>query len=361
MVHHPDRDLLVGAVPGQERQVAPVGGGALERDHVRVGGEQVRQRPLVGGPLPVERLLVRIAPAGVQPDLGVHARDLPIHRLRVELQITVGRARSPCNMMLGLLDLDDPAARRRHLAQLRVEDVGEGEDHVAVAAIVAVHQHLGQGLRGDGPELHRSRGEPLRGLEERRVLQRPAAERLAHHRGLVGLHHLVEDVPGAQRAPAPAGRTVLRPRDAAQALDHVVEPRLAAHREIEARVAVGDQVEASQLLLAHQARHRVQVLLTEARIAQCVLEGPTAQLLGEPVRARVGAGDGGGQDQVAGGVEHGPTVPRRPSSVKPAASRARPRECTRAGGSRRRAPRPPRSCWRRASPAAPACRPSRRG
>jgi hypothetical protein len=35
------------------------------------------------------------------------------------------------------------------------------------------------------------------------------------------------------------------------------------------------------------------------------------------VRARIGAGDGGGQDQIAGGVQHGPTLPTAPRAVKP--------------------------------------------
>jgi hypothetical protein len=58
-------------------------------------------------------------------------------------------------VVLRLLDLDDPTARRGDVLELRIEDVGEGQDHVAVSAVVAVHQHLGERLGGDRPELHR--------------------------------------------------------------------------------------------------------------------------------------------------------------------------------------------------------------
>src|SRR4029453_15132125 len=40
VVHHADGDLLVGAVLAEERQVAAVGRGALQRDHVGLGGEE---------------------------------------------------------------------------------------------------------------------------------------------------------------------------------------------------------------------------------------------------------------------------------------------------------------------------------
>ena len=169
---------------------------------------------------------------------------------------------------------------------------------------MAVDEHLDERLSGDGPELHGPRGEALGGLEEGRVLQPAARDRLADHRRLIGLHHLIENVTGPERAPAAARRTVDVAGDAAQTLDHVEEPRLAAHGEIEARVAVGDDVEPRHLLLSNQTRHRVQVLFAEARVPEGVLEAAAAQLLGEPVGARIRARDRGGQNRVSRRVQH---------------------------------------------------------
>jgi hypothetical protein len=45
--------------------------------------------------------------------------------------------------------------------------------------------------------------------------------------------------------------------------ERIEEPRAAAHREVEAGVAVADDVQAGALLLAHQTRRRVEVLLAE--------------------------------------------------------------------------------------------------
>ena len=60
--------------------------------------------------------------------------------------------------------------------------------------------------------------------------------------------------------------------DAGDALDRIEEPGLAADREIEAAVAVGDDIEAGGLLLGDDAGDGVEVLLAEQRIAQRRLE-----------------------------------------------------------------------------------------
>src|SRR5206468_4837696 len=96
---------------------------------------------------------------------------------------------------------------------------------------------------------------------------------------LIGLHHLVEDLARTDRLPAGARHAVHVARDAEEPLDRVEEPGLAAHREVEPRVAVGDDVEAGLLLLPDDAAHGVQVLLAEARVAERLLEGPTPQHL----------------------------------------------------------------------------------
>ena len=108
-------------------------------------------------------------------------------------------------------------------------------------------------------------------------------------------------------------------RDAEEPLDRVEEPGLAAHREVEPRVAVGDDVEAGLLLLPDDAAHGVQVLLAEARVAERFLEGPPPQHLGEPRRPRPGAGDGRRQREIARRVEHGSAPPPAKRATGPGA------------------------------------------
>src|SRR2546428_8601744 len=70
--------------------------------------------------------------------------------------------------------------------------------------------------------------------------------------------------------------------DAAEPLDRVEEPRLAADGEVEPAVAVGDDVEPRGLLGVDHARDRVEVLLAENRLAHRRLERAPVQALGEP-------------------------------------------------------------------------------
>ncbi|PYQ00951.1 MAG: hypothetical protein DMF83_26865 [Acidobacteria bacterium] len=134
---------------------------------------------------------------------------------------------------------------------------------------------------------------------------------------MVRLHHLAQDVARRQPAPAAGRRAVHVAGDAAQPLDDVEEPRLAADGEVEARVAVGDDVEPRHLLLADETRHRVEVLLAEARVTERVLEAAPAQFLDEPLRPRIGAGDRRRQHEVAGGAQHGTTLRPARGGVKP--------------------------------------------
>jgi hypothetical protein len=52
--------------------------------------EEIRQGTLVARGLPVDTLLIRIAPAGVDPDLGVDADELTVKCLGEKLQVGVG-------------------------------------------------------------------------------------------------------------------------------------------------------------------------------------------------------------------------------------------------------------------------------
>jgi len=93
--------------------------------------------------------------------------------------------------------------------------------------------------------------------------------------------------------------------DAAEAFDWIEEPGLAANGQVEAAVAVRHDIEPCGLLLGDDTGNRVKILFAEERIAERGLERSAGQAAVEPKRSRVGAGDGGGQDQVARDSEHG--------------------------------------------------------
>ena len=77
--------------------------------------------------------------------------------------------------------------------------------------------------------------------------------------------------------------------DAAEPLDRIEEPGLAADGEVEAAVAVGHDVEPGGFLLGDDAGDRVEILFAEQRVAQRGLERPAVQAAVEPQRPRVGA------------------------------------------------------------------------
>jgi hypothetical protein len=140
---------------------------------------------------------------------------------------------------------------------------------------VLVPEHPGQAGRADRAELHGLVGEPLGDLPERGVLEGTAREPVLHHRRLIGLLHLPEDLARAQVValhPAPGG--VLMSLDAAEPLDGIEEPGFAAHRQVEAAVAVRHDVEARGLLGIDDGGHGVEILLAEHRVAKGGLERP---------------------------------------------------------------------------------------
>src|SRR5438046_464800 len=137
--------ILVGPMLREERQVLAIATGALEGDDVGVELQQIRQRALVARRLPVHALLVRIPPAGMNPDLDVDADELAVERLGQELEVGVGAIGARRAAVVGrLLDLDQRAAGRGQLTELRVHDVREVVDQLLVVAVVLVPQHAGQ-------------------------------------------------------------------------------------------------------------------------------------------------------------------------------------------------------------------------
>ena len=209
-------------------------------------------------------------------------------------------------MVRRLLHLDQRAAGGGHVAELRVHDVAEIEDHRLVVVVELVPQHRRERGGADGAEFHRPVRHALRDLPERGVFQRTARELLAHDAGLIGLLHLPQYLAGTQpvaRHPAPRGVAVAA--DAAETFDRIEEPGLAAHGQIEAAVAVRHDIEPCGFLLGDDAGDRVEILFAEQGIAERGLERSAGQAAVKPKRSRVGARDRGGQHHIARDGEHG--------------------------------------------------------
>ena len=93
-------------------------------------------------------------------------------------------------------------------------------------------------------------------------------------------------------------------REARHVGQRIALPAHAADFLVVMRVAVGDDVEAGDLLRAHEARHRVLVLLAVARVDHRLEEALAAEHRRVPGRPRQRADDRGRQHHVGGGFEH---------------------------------------------------------
>src|SRR6516165_8935141 len=243
----------------------------------------------------------------MHPDLGIHVDELPIERLGEDLEIGIRAVwLLGAHMMRRFLHLDQRATGSRHIAELRVDDLAEIEDHRFVVVVVLVPQHRREGGSADGTEFHRAVRHAPRDLPQRGIFQRTAREPLAHYARLIGLLHLPQYLAGAQtvtRHPAPRSVAVIA--DPTEAFDWIKEPGLAPHREIEAAVAVRHDVEPGCFLFGDDAGHRVKILLAEQGIPERGFERSSGQAAVKPKRPRVGARDGGGKDHVARDSEYG--------------------------------------------------------
>src|SRR6516165_4975013 len=76
MVDNADADLLVGPDVLEQMQVLPVRARAFEGQYIAVELQQVRQSAFVTRHFPMNALLIRISPAGMHPDLGIHVDEL---------------------------------------------------------------------------------------------------------------------------------------------------------------------------------------------------------------------------------------------------------------------------------------------
>ena len=121
----------------------------------------------------------------------------------------------------------------------------------------------------------------------------PAADRPDDRRHDARLEEVVQDVAGRIERAAAARRRRLGVGavEARHVMSRIGAPALAADILVEARVAVGDDVETGKLLGAQIRADRVGVLLAEAAVDHSVEEGPRAQILGVPAGPRQRADD----------------------------------------------------------------------
>ena len=232
---------------------------------------------------------------------------------------------------LRLLDLDHRAAGVGEVVIFLVERIGDGENAIRDALVVTILQREGDDLRRDAAELHRLLGEALRGLPHRGVLQVAAPERSGDHRHDARFQIIVQDVAARKPDAAAPGRRRHRMRDveARHVVGRIGGPALAADVVIEAAVAVGDDVETGEFLVAQIAGQRVLVLLAKAPRHHRLEEMPRAEIFRVPARPRQRAGDGGRQHDVLGGAVHYNSSPKfqpsrwRPVTVDPILERRR--------------------------------------
>ena len=195
----------------------------------------------------------------MRPDFGLGAQ--PFHRAvehldhQFEREHLVLNAAGGRQMNLRLLDLDHRAAGVGELGIFFVERLGDGEHALGQRLVVSVLRRERDDLRRHGAEFHRTRGQPLCGLPQCGVLQVAAPDRADNDRHHPRFQIIVQDV--AARKPETAAPGRRRPRVAALVAGHVMRriagPALAANVVVEAAIAVGDDVEASELLLAQIA------------------------------------------------------------------------------------------------------------
>src|SRR5664279_6408698 len=115
----------------------------------------------------------------------------------------------------------------------------------------------------------------------------------------------------------------MRDIEAGHVVGRIGGPALAADVVIEPAVAVGDDVETGEFLVAQIASQRIFVLLAKAPRHHRLEEMPRAEIFRVPARPWQRAGDGGRQNDVLGGAVHCNSSPKcqasrwRPVTVGP--------------------------------------------
>ena len=189
---------------------------------------------------------------------------------------------------LRLLDLNHRTAGVGKLVVFLVEGVGDGEHALGHALVVAVLQRKRHDLRRYGAEFDRPFGEPLRRFPHRGVLQ-IAAPDLAGDDGHDARLEIVVQNMTARKADAASSRgrrLGMRGVQPAHVVRRIGSPALAADVVVESAVAVGDDVEAGEFLIAQIAGERILVLLAKAAAHHRLEKMPGAEILRVPARPR---------------------------------------------------------------------------
>ena len=319
MVHHADGDLLrePAGIRPEQVDLGEVVLGRLHGPHVALQALEVDLDRVRVRLARVDLLHVRVAPAGVDPQLDViEPVHLVVERVDEEVeQLRLVRVEAGDEVDRRLLDLDHLRPGGRELAQLGVHRGRHVPDELllvveVVLGRVAVEEDR-EHLRRAGPELDglargRARlGDPPQlGVLER--VARVVLDLADHARPAPRRLDLVHQRPGRELQ-QPVTRTlvlqllVLEPRPA---LQRVVVPRAAGEVLVQVVVAVGEDVEARALLVGDHGGVRVEELLAEADVEQRRVEGPAPQAAVVPARPRPRSGDGRREHQVLGGGEH---------------------------------------------------------
>src|SRR5262249_41192318 len=189
-------------------------------------------------------------------------------------------------------------------SELLAHRVAQVLDQLLRLRVVIVADRGTDQLGRRGAEFDGSRRELLCRAPKRGVLQRTAldlADAARHH---ATLHDLEDDVALRGAAVTLARAIVVSAGEPFESARRILEPAHAADVVVEARVAVGDDVEARALLVADVRSDRVRVLLAVTRVRERVTKRACAEVRGVPLGARQRAGDRGRQRETLRRLVH---------------------------------------------------------
>ena len=194
----------------------------------------------------------------------------------------------------------------RQVVQLLVEGIAQRHDPLRQPRVVLVLHRERHQLRRHRPELHRLGRQPLRRLEQLRILHLAAPDRphqLRHH---PRFQVVVQDVPARKRnAPRPHLRQLrMRRLEPAHVMRRITRPALPPDVLVEPAVPVRHDVQPRHLLLPQIHRQRVHILLPEPRRHHRVQERPRPQVFGIPAWPRQRPRDRRRQHLPGGGFQH---------------------------------------------------------
>ena len=237
-------------------------------------------------------LHVRVAPAGVNPDLDVvQALHLAVVAVDHELHLLVLRAVGVGHeVQRRLFDLDAAAAGVAEREQLLVHRHGHVPDHLAVVLVlVGVDvEEQAHDLGAAGAEAHRLARLALGDAPDLRVVERAVLDLAGDPRPAPCGVDLVEQRAGRVAQPGASRRLGLQgvALEAGPALQRIVVPAPPGEVLVAVEVAVREDVEAGALLVADHDGERIFELLAEADVEHAGVERLAPHAGVEPARTR---------------------------------------------------------------------------